>query len=55
MAPIFCTFLHVATHLLQRIHLLKSLTIAGDLSSILCSALSPLNSISKTLNFIAKS
>ena len=55
IAPIFCTFLQVATHLLHKIHLLKSLTIDGDLSSILCSVLSPLNSISNTLNLIAKS
>ena len=55
IAPMFCTFLQVATHLLHKMHLLKSLTIDGDLSSILCSVLSPLNSISKTLNLIAKS
>lgn len=45
IAPIPCTFLHVAIHLLHKIHLLKSLTIDGDKSSILCSVLSPSNSI----------
>ena len=41
IAPIFCTFLQVATHLLHKIHLLKSLTIDGDLSSIVCCPVSP--------------
>ena len=34
IAPIFCTFLHAATHLLHIIHLPLSLTIDGDKSSI---------------------
>lgn len=45
IAPTFCTFLHAAIHLLHKIHLLKSLTIDGDKLSILCSVLSPSNSI----------
>lgn len=45
IAPIFCTFLQAAIHLLHKIHLLKSLTIDGDKLSILCSVLSPSNSI----------
>ena len=54
IAPMFCTFLHVATHLLHKIHLLKSRTIDGDLSSTICCDISPLNSTFNTLNFIAK-
>lgn len=54
IAPISWTFLQAATHLLHKIHLLKSLTIDGDKSSILCSVLSPSNSTCKTLNLTAK-
>ena len=54
MAPISCTFLQAATHLLHKIHLLKSLTIDGDKSSILCSALSPSNSTFEILNLVAR-
>ena len=53
IAPIFCTFLHAATHLLHKIHLLKSLTIDGDKSSTLCLVISPGNSTFKTLNLVA--
>ena len=34
IAPIFCTLLHIETHLLHNMHLLGSRTIDGDLSSI---------------------
>ena len=54
IAPIFCTFLHTETHLLHKMHLLKSLTIDGDKSSILCLFFSPSYSTPVTLNFTAK-
>ena len=54
-APMFCTFLHIATHLLHKTHLLASLTIDGDNSSILFSTFCPSNSISVIPNFLAKS
>jgi len=41
IAPIPCIFLQVDIHLLHSTHLLKSLTMLGDLSSILCLLLSP--------------
>ena len=50
IAPIPCTFLQVEIHLLHSTHLLKSLTILGDLSSISCLFLSPLYLISVTPN-----
>ncbi len=53
IAPIPWTFLHVDIHLLHNIHLLKSLTILGDLSSISCLFLSPLYLISVTPNSCA--
>ena len=53
IAPTPWTFLHAATHLLHNIHLLKSLTIDGDKSSILCFDISPGNSTFSTLNLTA--
>ena len=55
IAPTFWTFLQAAIHLLHKIHLLKSLTIDGDTLSILCSVLSPSNSIFWILNFVQSS
>ena len=54
IAPISWTFLQTDTHLLHKIHLLKSLTIDGDKSSIWCLLVSPSYSIPVTLNFTAK-
>ena len=46
MTPTCCTFLHIFTQRLQSTHLLGSLTIEGERSSIGCSIISPSNLIS---------